>query len=108
MGWQRHLTHQGPDKSTELTSHGNDGFLPEEPTLHQSPEAAIEPGLCLPAQLLDRLRLMFLAFTEFFAHLGRQGIMLSALDQEPTRMSVAAFGDRSPALGIAAALFTAN
>src|SRR6266699_1252449 len=34
-----------------------------------------------PAQLLDPLGLVLLAFTEFFAHFGRESVVLSALDQ---------------------------
>jgi hypothetical protein len=61
--------------------------------LHQCPEAAVQPDLCFPTEVLDALGLMFLAFTEFFTDLRRQGVVLRAFDQKPARMGIAALGD---------------
>src|SRR5439155_1485653 len=100
---QWYLAQERPNKSTQLTGHGHDHFLPAEAALHQSKEATMQPDLCFPTQLPDPLGLVLLAFTEFFAHFGRESVVLSALDQKPASMGVAALGDgprcwRSPVL----------
>jgi hypothetical protein len=107
-----HLAQDGPNKSTQLPGHGDHGFLPAEAfdlhlpeteaamqataALEEEPEAAMKPGLCFPAELLDQRWLMFLAFAQLFTDFGRQGVMLGTRDQKPACMSVATFGDCSP------------
>src|SRR5436309_2329010 len=68
----------------------------------------MESVLSFPTQIPHGLRLLLLAGREFLADLGRQGVVLGALDQEPPLVAVAATGDAAEALARAAGVLHAD
>ena len=56
-------------------------------------EPTVEAVLGLPADFENTGRLVFLAPGEFLAHLWWRGVVLGTLNEQPTRVRVAAFGD---------------
>ena len=91
-----------PDEAGEFARHGNKDLVAMDASGHEGHEAPVQAVLRGPAHLDDLRGHVVLASREFLADLGRHGVVLRALDEQPARVRVAALGDGALAALVAA------
>lgn len=90
-----------PDEAGEFTGHGDERFVAMNAACEEVHEAPMKAILSGPTGFKNAGGLALLAAGEGFADLGRTSIVLTAFDEKPASMGIAAFGDGSLAAFVA-------
>ena len=101
---RRYFLADRPDKARQFAGDGCNRFVPWFAASVQGMQPPVQSLLCLPANLLQRFRLIGTSLTQSNAPPGTLSVMMRRLDQQVTHVAITAFTNRSPLYPLAAGI----